>query len=513
MNIIEEINKRTAKLNQILGKTNDALVQKNSYEVEDIDSVPESIEGIVIQPGISPDKLSKVEVKSTSESYYAVIPEGYDAIKEVYVEGDEDLKGENILSGVEILGVQGTFSVYPNKISRTYTTNGTRTISLPTGYQAMKEVEVKVNVPTNAQLEQKTDVITSNGQKIYTPSSGKDGFSKVTINVNVPQNVIQQVIEAKLGSKTITPKSYSQNFWATNDNLDGYDHVSIGTSPNLVGKNIVAGIQIFDVMGTHECKKAQIESSKTVTPGRQVKTVTPSSGYDGLGVVYVETSPNLIESNIKDGITIFDVTGTYKPPGTDQLQEKTVRPSRSVQQISCDEGYLGLSVVTVETDPKLKESNIADGVEIFGVMGSYVSPTYQTSVKMTKPTQTFTPDNNYVGFNELTVEANLMEGNFTSTETRQEFIPDKDCIGFSKVTIEATPRTGDYNEGHKDGYNLGYDKGHEAGKVEGFQEGSDSRQQEIDQLEQEKDDAYNKGFSEGTEAGKAYYSQLDEIAW
>lgn len=52
--------------------------------------------------------------------------------------------------------------------------------------------------------------------------------------------------------------------------------------------------------------------SKSVTPTAAQQVVTPDSGFDGLSQVTVRGSVNLIASNVRDGVTIFGVTGTYK---------------------------------------------------------------------------------------------------------------------------------------------------------------------------------------------------------
>ena len=57
------------------------------------------------------------------------------------------------------------------------------------------------------------------------------------------------------------------------------------------------------------------------------------------------------------------------------LQEKTVTPSTSVQSITADNGYDGLSKVTVNGDADLIANNIKSGTNIFGVTGTYVDST------------------------------------------------------------------------------------------------------------------------------------------
>lgn len=55
---------------------------------------------------------------------------------------------------------------------------------------------------------------------------------------------------------------------------------------------------------------------KTVTPTTAEQTITAGDGYDGLGTVTVEAvtaaiDANITAENIKSGVTILGVTGTY----------------------------------------------------------------------------------------------------------------------------------------------------------------------------------------------------------
>ena len=66
------------------------------------------------------------------------------------------------------------------------------------------------------------------------------------------------------------------------------------------------------------------------------------------------------------------VEGTYEPPNTEpSLQAKSVIPSATEQVVTPDTGYDGLSQVTVSGDTNLTAGNIKKGVNIFDVVGTY----------------------------------------------------------------------------------------------------------------------------------------------
>lgn len=49
---------------------------------------------------------------------------------------------------------------------------------------------------------------------------------------------------------------------------------------------------------------------KTVTPTAEGLSVVPDSGFDGLSKVTVNGDANLVSENIKEGVSIFGITGT-----------------------------------------------------------------------------------------------------------------------------------------------------------------------------------------------------------
>ena len=81
---------------------------------------------------------------------------------------------------------------------------------------------------------------------------------------------------------------------------------------------------------------------------------------------------------VADPYYVSDLSGaidSISTQSTPTLQEKTVTPSTSMQSITADNGYDGLSKVTVNGDADLIANNIKSGTNIFGVTGTYVDST------------------------------------------------------------------------------------------------------------------------------------------
>ena len=112
--------------------------------------------------------------------------------------------------------------------------------------------------------------------------------------------------------------------------------VSTGTMPNNSGKNVIV-------------------TGKTGTS-------IPRGYYDGSGVAKIseEDAAKIVPSNIKEGVTILGITGSF---GADDIssQSKEVKPTFVDQQISPDSGYAFLSGVLVKAIPVLYTDNNAGG--------------------------------------------------------------------------------------------------------------------------------------------------------
>lgn len=102
----------------------------------------------------------------------------------------------------------------------------------------------------------------------------------------------------------------------------------------------------------------------SITEKEQEYTV-PLGFHDGSGKVSIgaDEQAKIIAGNIKQGITILGVEGSYSGDGVN-LQTKEVTPTKAAQTVQPDEGYDALSSVTVKAIPYVESENAAGGTTV-----------------------------------------------------------------------------------------------------------------------------------------------------
>lgn len=137
------------------------------------------------------------------------------------------------------------------------------------------------------------------------------------------------------------------------------------------------------------------------------------------------------------GVTAYDkagekITGTMEASSAPTLQEKTVTPSTSAQSITADNGYDGLSKVTVNAMPTATQATPIITVSSAGVItasstqsAGYVAAGTKSATKQltTKSAETITPSTSnktiasgtyLTGTQTIKGDANLVAGNIKS---------------------------------------------------------------------------------------------------
>lgn len=103
----------------------------------------------------------------------------------------------------------------------------------------------------------------------------------------------------------------------------------------------------------------------TISTKAQQYTV-PQGFHDGSGKVSISSTEQakIIAGNIKQGVTILGVAGTYSGDGVN-LQSKTVSPSTTADvTVQADSGYDALSSVIVSKISYVTASNSAGGITV-----------------------------------------------------------------------------------------------------------------------------------------------------
>lgn len=313
-----------------------------------------------------------------------------------------------------------TTSQLNTKEATTVTPSNLRQTVVSSGVYTTGDIVVSA-VPTE------TKTITANGT--YTPSSGKY-FSSIEVDIAGDIPIYQ--------SKTVTPSTSVQTITAD----DGYDALS-------------------DV--TVNAIKTE---TKSITPTTSVQKVTPTSGsyLTQVSVGAISTETKSITSNGTYNPTsgkYFSSVTVNIPAEEFNTQSKTVTPTESTQTISPDNGYDGLSSVTVNP---ISSTYVGSGVPTKGATtitpnsnsqiaissGTYATgnitvSSVPTETKSITANGTYTPSNGKY-FSSVSVSVvgdtfDTQEKTVTPTESEQVIGPDAGYDGLSSVTVGAISST------------------------------------------------------------------------
>lgn len=229
-------------------------------------------------------------------------------------------------------------------------------------------------------LQEKSVAPTESAQSV-TPDIGYDGLSKVTVEA------IQTESKTVTANGTVTPSSgkYLKQVTVdvptggidTSDATATPDDMREGTTAYVNGEKVTGTIPLWNGINwntpkdvTWDSKNKRLTIRGSLSARRMIKEGSISTMH-----IPGETLGNATASDVAEGKTFTSSAG-LTVPGTAKssvptLQSKSVTPSESAQTVTPDDGYDGLSSVTVEGDANLVPGNIKSGVSIFGVAGTY----------------------------------------------------------------------------------------------------------------------------------------------
>nr|DAE29815.1 MAG TPA: tail protein [virus sp. ctqEG8] len=184
---------------------------------------------------------------------------------------------------------------------------------------------------------------------VYEESGGIDTSDATATASDIAKGVTAYAKGSKItgnvitytGSRTYSPLSQYNTATVVSSGGNDYLTTAVRNGENLFfrnGSTIRLGVQLSKlgtaiaadvasgktftssagllVTGTATSAASPNLQSKTVTPKSTSQTVTPDSSYDGLSQVTVIGDSNLVASNIKSGVSIFGVSGSYTSSGS-----------------------------------------------------------------------------------------------------------------------------------------------------------------------------------------------------
>lgn len=203
---------------------------------------------------------------------------------------------------------------------------------------------------SGVKLQSKTVTPSENTQTVN-PDSSYDALSSVTVEA-ISNTYIGSSVTKK-SAATYTPGTSDQSI-ASGQYLNGTQ--TIKGDSNLTAANIKSGVKIFNVTGSYAGSSSGGNTpnlqTKTVTPSESTQTVSSDSGYDGLSKV-----------------TVNAISSTYIGSDVTKKSAATYIPKTTNQSIASGQYLSGTQ--TIKGDANLVAGNIKSGVSIFGVTGTY----------------------------------------------------------------------------------------------------------------------------------------------
>ena len=246
------------------------------------------------------------------------------------------------------------------------------------------------------------------GNQVVTPDTGKY-LTSVTIqkpSTLIPSNILNGIDiggvigtytgDIELETKSVALSMNSGNQVVTSTDGKALSSVTITKPSTLTPENVKLGVNIGGVVGTYADAETEEKSATLNFSSVSVQNVVPSTGKL-LSKVSINKPDTLMPENIKIGINIAGIEGTCT---ADESEEKSVELNFTTtpQVVTPTEGKV-LSKVSINKPVKLTPENIKKGVTIAGVKGTYDN--FPTSIEIDQ-------DNLWVNktFNEVYVATN-----------------------------------------------------------------------------------------------------------
>ena len=207
---------------------------------------------------------------------------------------------------------------------------------------------------------------------------GETKITDVSVGVTLSEGEVQ--------SKEVSP-STEDIIVLPDEGFDALKSVTVKGDIDLKAENIKDGVELFGITGTYTGEPIHFQS-KEISPSETATDIFPDAGYNGLSKV-----------------TVKGISQTYVGSKVPRVTAKTITPG-TADKTAIDSGSYANGTITVLGDADLKSENIKTGVNIFGIDGSYSGEGFtlqEKSVNPTEQTQNVTADSTYNGLSKVIV--------------------------------------------------------------------------------------------------------------
>ena len=339
--------------------------------------------------------------------------------------------------------ITGSLPLFPN--SRTFTVDGGITndaennrIQIHTINTTKQILDSNLNMEFNGEYADVANAIGLTADKIKAGETilGIEGTASTGINTSDATATVKDILAGKTayvdgeklegtmtnnGDLIITPSTDEQDHSAGYYNSIQVRPVTSSVDTNIKAENIKSGISILGVSGSLiELNGHELE----VTPSTVQKVIEPEENYNAITRVTVEAvtssiDPNITPENIKSGVSILGVNGTYNGDNINDY-------------ISLPEGETAITIAgCIKQIPQLDTSAVTSMSSMFSTCTSLTTIPLLNTSKVTSMSSMFFNCISLTTIPQLDTSAVTSMNNMFSNCTSLTTIPQLDT---SKVT-------------------------------------------------------------------------------
>lgn len=315
-----------------IGKVTVAYKSTTPSTLQEKSVVPTKTEQSVL-PDTNYDALSKVTV--------AAIPDEYQNISEVTASAEDVIQGKKIVNSTGVvsgtMSDNGTVSKVLDTTTKSYTIpsgkhSGAGVVSITTQEKSVTpSTSAQEIVPDTGKVLSKVTVaaVTSSGIDTSDATatsddilSGKTAYvDGAKITGNIPTQTASS-LTAKTNTVTVPAGYYATQVSKSISTGTVNDPMFNVSASGLVTATVSTSAGYVTNVSKQNTYQLPTQAAKIVTPSTTQQTAVASGKYT-TGDVYVSGDLNLVSENIKSGVTIFNVAGTYEGSSSSYRYDQT----------------------------------------------------------------------------------------------------------------------------------------------------------------------------------------------